>query len=51
MFTFTASGSAATGGYEYRITWGDGSPVQVISRTPNNGTVTATHAYSFFCQN
>jgi subtilase family serine protease len=47
-FTFTANGSAGdnAAGYTYAINWGDGSPVQKVSATANNTTITLSHTYT-----
>ena len=42
-----ASSVDTAAGFTYRINWGDGSAVQTVSRTANNGTgVSLTHVFS-----
>jgi hypothetical protein len=47
-FTFTANGSAGdnAAGYTYAINWGDGSPVQTVTATAGNTSITLSHAYT-----
>ena len=49
-YTLRASDPSAVdqaAGFEYRIDWGDGSPIQVIPRAAGNGSgVNVTHAYA-----
>ena len=47
--TFTLSATDyvgdVTAGFEYRVNWGDGSPVQIVTRTANNVSTPLTHTY------
>jgi PKD domain len=47
-FAFTASGGPtdAAAGFTYVINWGDGSVAQTLGPTPNNSTITESHAYT-----
>src|SRR5207245_8399056 len=49
-FTFSATDPSAAdqaAGFTYQITWGDGSPLQTISRSPGNAAgVKLDHVYT-----
>ena len=49
QFTVTASDANpldASAGFEYRVDWGDGNPIQIIGRTAGNGAgVVVEHTY------
>jgi autotransporter-associated beta strand protein len=49
-FTFTATDTSAAplaAGFTYSINWGDGSPIQVIAATANNGSgVALSHTFA-----
>jgi uncharacterized delta-60 repeat protein len=46
LFAQDADALDAAAGFEYRINWGDGSPVQIVQHTPGNGAgVTIEHTF------